>query len=102
MQAWLFSYWPISTHWSLKANPEAVNIDFQAFLLTHASLDLVLDIVILCLPIPIITTLHMETGRKIALIGIFWLGALYANDATNHLLLRLIRVQLLCRRSRAD
>ncbi|KAF2439686.1 hypothetical protein P171DRAFT_524784 [Karstenula rhodostoma CBS 690.94] len=76
--ALLFSYYPISTHWSLRPDPAAKKIDFQAFLVTHASLDLVLDIAILCLPIPAITTLQMEIRRKIALIAIFWLGAFCA------------------------
>jgi hypothetical protein len=62
----------------------------------------VLDIAILCLPIPAIINLQMEIRRKIALIAIFWLGALYANDTTRYQLMRLIRVQLCSGRSRAD
>ncbi|KAJ4288912.1 hypothetical protein N0V90_011253 [Kalmusia sp. IMI 367209] len=71
----LFSQTPISTHWNPMAKNITHNIDFPGFLITHACLDLVLDISILCFPIPAIITLHMEKGRKLALIAIFWMGA---------------------------
>lgn len=35
-----------------------------------------LDILVLCLPIPVILGLHMNTQRKIAVIGMFSLGLL--------------------------
>lgn len=35
-----------------------------------------LDIIVLCLPIPVILGLHMNTQRKIAVIGMFSLGLL--------------------------
>jgi hypothetical protein len=72
----LISQIPIESHWEITV-PYRATLNFQAFLLSHAALDLFLDIVILCFPLPVISSLHMKTGRKIALVGIFWLGALY-------------------------
>ncbi|MCJ1324970.1 hypothetical protein MMC10_001632 [Thelotrema lepadinum] len=37
--------------------------------------DIILDLCVLCLPIPVIKSLQMETRRKLAVIGFFWLGA---------------------------
>jgi hypothetical protein len=42
-----------------------------------SALDLTLDVVILCMPVFVIKTLHLETKRKLSLIGIFALGGLY-------------------------
>ncbi|OTA60395.1 hypothetical protein K449DRAFT_435499 [Hypoxylon sp. EC38] len=41
---------------------------------TQVGSSLVLDVVILCFPLPVISRLHMPTKRKIAVGGIFWLG----------------------------
>ena len=40
-------------------------------------IDIVFDAWILTLPMPIIKKLHMTSGRKIAVAGVFLLGALY-------------------------
>jgi len=34
-----------------------------------------LDITVLCFPLPMVLKLQMSTGRKIAVLGVFWLGA---------------------------
>ncbi|KAI1145081.1 hypothetical protein F4825DRAFT_457867 [Nemania diffusa] len=41
---------------------------------TQVGSSLVLDVVILCFPLPVISRLHMPLRRKIAVVGIFWLG----------------------------
>ena len=41
-----------------------------------AATDIVMDIVILCLPLPMITGLQMDRKRKLIILGIFWLGTL--------------------------
>lgn len=42
----------------------------------NGSLSLLGDVMILCLPIPMIWQLHVNLRRKIALVGIFMLGGL--------------------------
>ncbi|OTA98360.1 hypothetical protein M426DRAFT_69960 [Hypoxylon sp. CI-4A] len=54
-------------HWRL--DPTAVGY-------TQVGSSLVLDVVILCFPLPVISQLNMRTRRKIAVGGIFWLGIL--------------------------
>lgn len=44
-------------------------------------IDIVLDAWILTLPIPVIRSLHMTPKRKIAVAGVFLLGALYISYA---------------------
>lgn len=43
---------------------------------TQVGSSLILDVVILCFPLPIISTLHMPTKRKVMVGAIFWLGIL--------------------------
>lgn len=42
-----------------------------------SALDLVLDLAILCMPGFVIRSLHLDFRRKIVLMSIFGLGALY-------------------------
>ena len=42
-----------------------------------AVLDLVFDILILLLPLPVISKLQMGRKQKYSIIGIFWLGAMW-------------------------
>ena len=51
-------------------------LDYGKFTLTMAILDLVFDMAILILPLPIINNLHMDSKRKYALAGIFALGSM--------------------------
>jgi len=39
-------------------------------------MDILFDILILALPLPVIKSLHMSRKRKFTVIGIFWLGGL--------------------------
>ncbi|KAF2258868.1 hypothetical protein CC78DRAFT_537472 [Lojkania enalia] len=50
------------------------SINYPAFLLVNAVINMVLDIATLCLPLFIIRTLHISKKRKIVIGGIFWLG----------------------------
>lgn len=43
---------------------------------TQVGSSLILDVIILCFPLPIISTLHMPTKRKVMVGAIFWLGIL--------------------------
>ncbi|KAI4869231.1 hypothetical protein F4820DRAFT_444353 [Hypoxylon rubiginosum] len=67
----IFSAWPIYNWWTLG---ETYTINYGAFLTSFAAIDLALDIVILCLPIPVIHSLQMNRRRKFLLLGVFWMG----------------------------
>ena len=41
-----------------------------------AATDIMLDITVLCLPLPVIGSLHMSRHRKVTITGVFWLGIL--------------------------
>ena len=70
LQTQVFSAWPVSNWWVLGK----YNINYGAFITAFAAMDIALDTVILCLPMPVIKNLHMSTRRKFTLLGIFWLG----------------------------
>ena len=70
LQTQVFSAWPVSNWWILGK----YNINYGAFITAFAAMDIALDTVILCLPIPVIKNLHMTTRRKFTLVGVFWLG----------------------------
>ncbi|KUI67494.1 hypothetical protein VM1G_11519 [Cytospora mali] len=63
---------PVSEPWSGYAT---FPYDTTALGLAQVGTNLALDIVMLCFPLPVISSLHMPTGRKIAVSLIFWLGA---------------------------
>ncbi|KAK9772826.1 putative Integral membrane protein [Seiridium cardinale] len=49
-----------------------------AFGLAQVATSFTLDIIVLCLPLPVISRLNMKRQRKLAIILIFWLGAFCA------------------------
>ncbi|EMR71348.1 putative integral membrane protein [Eutypa lata UCREL1] len=67
----IFSAWPIYYWWTLG---KTYTINYGAFLTSFTAIDLVLDIVILCLPVPVIHSLNMNRNRKFLLLGVFWMG----------------------------
>lgn len=52
--------------------------DSTAVGLAQVSSSFTLDIIVLCLPLRLISQLHMKRSRKVAVILIFWLGAFCA------------------------
>ena len=62
--------WNIPQFWNEKL------LDYGAFNLSMAILDLIIDITILVLPIPAVYQLNMDTRKKNYLIAIFWLGSM--------------------------
>ena len=73
MRQWyIFANSPVSEHW----NPLAMASDARAPLLQILLnvTDLLVDIFILSLPLPIIRSAQMSKKRKLVIIGIFWLG----------------------------
>ena len=69
----IFSAWPIAQWWTFGGH---YNMNYGAFLLAFAAMDMVLDLIILSLPLPLIKNLHISTRRKVLLIGVLWLGVL--------------------------
>ncbi|KUI71215.1 hypothetical protein VM1G_07108 [Cytospora mali] len=62
---------PISASWTggrLRYNSTALG-------LAQVGTSIALDFVVLCLPLPVISQLHMASKRKLAVSMIFWLGA---------------------------
>jgi len=68
-----FATWPVGGIF----DPVDANYlyNYPVFQLTFAGMSIFFDLVILCIPIPIIWRLNMKTWNKIAIIGILWLGA---------------------------
>jgi hypothetical protein len=64
-----------------------VRINFSALLAASGYTDLIIDITILALPIPMIKSLRLDLKRKLSVAGIFSLGFLYGS-----LLLRSYRI----------
>ncbi|KAF4628607.1 hypothetical protein G7Y89_g9542 [Cudoniella acicularis] len=68
----LFNGKPVSAAWTGVGVLQFDTVDVG---LAQGGSSIVLDIIVLCLPIPIILGLHMHAKRKVAVIGMFWLGA---------------------------
>ena len=66
---------PVAYLWD-KAIPGGTCIDFIAFARFTSIFNIVTDILILALPIPIVWQLHLERSKKIGVIGLFLLGGL--------------------------
>jgi hypothetical protein len=79
MQCQVFEQFPVSDNWTTDLSGAHTNfiLNYSAFLMAWSALDLALDVIILCMPVFVIKTLHLETRRKFSLIGIFALGGLY-------------------------
>ena len=73
----LFQDNPISRNWSSKGT----TVDYPVFYMVEVVMDIIFDICILCMPLPVIRSLHMSTKKKWLLAGIFWLGILYIPDS---------------------
>jgi hypothetical protein len=70
----MFSANPVSNFWNEYGH---TTINFGVWSITMSAIDVALDAIVLCLPIPMIRNLKISTRRKISLLGIFWLGLLY-------------------------
>ena len=70
-KAQIFSSKPVSQGWT---DPGHNTINLPAFLLSMGAINMVLDIVTVCLPLFVIRTLHMSLKRRWSVAGIFALG----------------------------
>ena len=55
---------------------QSPNIKQRVMLICMGALDIILDLAVLCLPIPKILTLQTTTRRKWICAAVIWLGAL--------------------------
>lgn len=79
-QAGLCSYRPLSAFWAgCTARPDGTIlpvINLEWWMLSDAVSDLILEVAIILLPIPMIAPLNQKTSRKLAILAVFGLGAL--------------------------
>lgn len=64
---------PIGTSWG---EPGRFRFDSVALGFAQVGTSIALDFTVLCLPLPILSRLHLQRKRKWAVIAIFWLGSL--------------------------
>ena len=85
---------PIAHLW----NPDipGVCIDFSLAATIVAAINCTVDVVILCLPIPLVLQLQIKPKWKIQLIGIFFLGGLYVIARTRTFRRMLIEAHSVC------
>lgn len=71
----VFQCKPINAYWNNFAQaPYCLNS--PKMLLGYEITNLFVDVFILCIPLPIVWKLHLQTSKKAGLVGIFLLGAL--------------------------
>ena len=70
---------PISYFWSEVSDPSSGiwRYNFYYYYIGNAASNVVLDVLIFIIPIPIVWKLQMRTGQKIAICSLFLLGGLY-------------------------
>jgi hypothetical protein len=64
------------TQWVDPTNGGKCRIDLYRFYLWNGVANLLTDVIILCVPIPIVWRLQMHRSQKLAISGIFLLGGL--------------------------
>ncbi|TGO59556.1 hypothetical protein BCON_0043g00140 [Botryotinia convoluta] len=72
--AQIFTCTPVDGAWSLTAMATAKCIDQTKFYYGNAISNLLTDVIILCLPMPMIWKLNMTAHKKVVLSGVFLLG----------------------------
>lgn len=69
---------PVAYFWFQYTNPAAEGscIDVPEFFLVNGVIAVLIDLMILCVPVPIIWNLQMPRSQRAAVIGILFLGGL--------------------------
>lgn len=70
----IFSCQPIHKFWDLTAPGHCINL--EAFWFSFSAFNIVTDIAVLILPIPVLVGLQLPKRQKISLIFVFALGSL--------------------------
>ena len=75
----IFQCNPINAYWDtyLLSDPSSHCLDFNKLFVGYAVTDVLLDVIILCLPIYMIRKLHLPKRQKLTLSAIFLLGSLW-------------------------
>lgn len=74
---------PLPYFWLAYTNPttaKGVCIDVPTFFFGNGIAAMLIDVIILCMPMPIIYRLHMPPSQKVAVAGILLLGSLYVSS----------------------
>ena len=72
----MFQCKPISSNWGSPMDMMANCVDQTPSFISFTLVDLILDALLLCFPLPLVMKLQMPTARKLAVMGMFMLGAL--------------------------
>ena len=77
----LFCSRGVSTFWTTPPKLAGTTnvIDMSKVITAFAVLDILLDVGILAMPLPVILRLHMSRQKRLAIAGVFLLGALYVH-----------------------
>lgn len=72
----IFSVWPIKFFWGGWKGEMVSNsaIDMNLFSFVRGGIEIGLDLVILCLPLPMLAKLHMSLQNKIRIMSMFCVG----------------------------
>ena len=72
----MFNCVPVELSLTDPSNPAVYCINQLDLFYAGAASDVIIDIIVLAIPIPIVLKLHMATRLKIGLLGVFLLGGL--------------------------
>ena len=72
----IFQCRPVQAAWDMSIT-DAVCIKLNVEVVVFAILNAMTDLATMCLPMPLLWRLQMETGRKLQLMGLFLAGGLY-------------------------
>lgn len=78
----LFLCSPMSAAWDPRLIFSDHCRDFQAFLIGITVSNLLLDVIILCTPLPMIWDLNLSTRKKLEVTGVFLMGSLWVPSAS--------------------
>ena len=70
----IFQCRPLNGAWDSTVNPNCINL--TNFLIFMGSMNVLTDVLLLCLPLPQLWKLQMRRGTKMQVIGIFSIGGL--------------------------
>ena len=74
LSAIIFQCTPVEGAWNQPAAKHCINA--RAFFLGNGTASMIMDVLILCLPMPMVWRLQLNRKRKLALTGMFLLGSL--------------------------
>lgn len=77
--AGLFSCYPFSAHWGTAAEQAAHCINAEALFVWGSFPNIVTDVIILVVPIPVVWKLYASTGIRVGLIITFLFGSMYSH-----------------------